>query len=345
MAWLGLARSRLSHSSSRAVGNTTLNYSHPPQGYHSQLETPCYHSNQPPYPYPFRPAYPSSGDVPFASHGVNMAFSTTSDLSSTHLQSQEWPELSQNSAAPTYFNTLPPFHVFNSGEIANSASDLSRSTMDLGYTASGAYPGVSTAANAPRYDLGATQNTGWLGTSQVAPYVPMNMPYTSPAYPATSYSTPAVIDPFNSAYSVNLTYSPHSVTPTSHAHDPGYPSPFPFYGGGSFAPQQHWNPPVTHHDSSYDPSSFSSEPGASYLSDSTVHAQTHLPFSAHTPQGHPSMLPSNGGDPLVPHQPWNTPPDYTQQYSHEPPMQLIQPNPWDEASGEYGQGNGSSGWQ
>ncbi|KAK1234746.1 hypothetical protein PQX77_002045 [Marasmius sp. AFHP31] len=318
-----------------------LNYSHPPQGHQSQLHPPSYHNNPPPYPYPSHPTSPSLGHVPFASRVENMSFPTTSDLSSTHLQSRGWPELSQNSAAPTYFNASPPFHAYNSGEIANSASDLTRSTIDLGYTASGAYLGVSTIANAPRYDLGATQNTGWSGASQVATYVPMNMSYTSPAYPATSYSTPAVTHPFNAAYSANVTYSPPSATATSHAHDPGYPSPFPFYGGGSFAPQQTRNLPVAHHDSSYDPSSFSSEPGASYPSDSTVHAQSHLSFSAHTPQGHPSMLSSNG----VPHQPWNTPADHTQQYSHEPSMQSIQPNTWNEASGEYGQGDGSSGWQ
>ncbi|KAK1234408.1 hypothetical protein PQX77_002389 [Marasmius sp. AFHP31] len=317
-----------------------LNYSHPPQGYYSQLHLPYYHSSQPPYPYPSRPAYPTLGDVPFASHAVNRAFSTTSDLSSTHLQSQGWPELSQNSAAPTYFNALSPFNVYNSAEIANTASDLTRSTMDLNYDASGAYPGVNAITSAPRYDLAATQNTGWSGASQVEASAPGNMLYNSPAYPPASYSTPAVTHPFNPAYSANVTYSPHSVTPTSHAHDLGYPSPFPFYGGGSFAPQQHWNPPVTHHDSLYDPSSFSSEPGGSYPSDSTVHAQTHLSFSAHTPQGHPSMLSSNG----VPHQPWNTPPDHNQQYSHEPSTQTTQPNPWNETNGEYGQGDGSSGW-
>ncbi|KAK1223993.1 hypothetical protein PQX77_013129 [Marasmius sp. AFHP31] len=323
-----------------------LDYSHPPQGYHSQLQTSYYHTNQPPYPYPPRPAYPSLGDtVPFASRAENMGFPTTSDLSSFHLQSQGWPELSQNSAAPTYFDALTAFHVFNSGEIANSASDLTRSTMDLGYTASGAYPGVSTIANAPRYDLGATQNTGWLGASQAETSAPVNMLYNGTAYPATSYSTPAVTHPFNSAYSANVTYSPHSVTPTSHAHDPGYPSPFPFYGGGSFALQQQWNPPVAHQDSSYDPSSFSSEPGGSYPSDSTVHAQSHLSFSAHTPQGHPSMLSSNGGDPLVPHQPWSTPADHPQQPTYEASMRLTQSSPWNQTSGGYGQGNGSSGWQ
>ncbi|KAK1223661.1 hypothetical protein PQX77_013463 [Marasmius sp. AFHP31] len=315
-----------------------LNYSHPPQGYYSQLHPPYYHSSQPPYPYPPRPAYPTLGDVPFASRAANMAFPTTSDLSSTHLQSQGWPESSQNLAAPTHFNASPPFHAYNSAEIANTASNLTRSPMDLDYDAPGAYSGA--VVNAPRYDLGVTQNIGWSGTSQVETSGPVNMFYNGPAYPATSYSTPAVTHPSNPAYSVNFTYSPHGATPTSLAHDPGYPSPFPFYGGGSFAPQQHWNPPVTHHDSSYDPSSFSSEPRGSYPSDSTVHAQSHLPYSAHTPQGHPSMLSSNG----VPHQPWNTPPDYTQQYSHEPSMQSIQPNTWNEASGEYGQGDGSSGW-
>ncbi|KAK1215758.1 hypothetical protein PQX77_021618 [Marasmius sp. AFHP31] len=251
----------------------------------------------------------------------------------------------QNSAAPTYFDTLPPFHVFNSGEIANSASDLSRSTMDLGHTASGAYPGVSTIANAPRYDLGATQNTGWSGTSHVEGSAPGNMLYNGTAYPATSYSTPADTHLSNPAYPANVMYSSHSTMPMSRAHDAGFLLPFPSYDGGSFIPQQHWNLPVAHHDSSYDPSSFSSEPGASYPSDSTVHAQTHLPYSAHTSQGRLSMLPSNSGDPLVPHQPWNTPADHPQQYTCEPSIQTTQPNPWNETSGEYGQGNGSSGWQ
>ncbi|KAK1221655.1 hypothetical protein PQX77_015538 [Marasmius sp. AFHP31] len=63
-----------------------LNYSHPPQGHQSQLHPPSYHNNQPPYPYPLRPAYPSSGDMPFASRVENMAFPTMSGLSSTHLQ-------------------------------------------------------------------------------------------------------------------------------------------------------------------------------------------------------------------------------------------------------------------
>ncbi|KAK1234704.1 hypothetical protein PQX77_002088 [Marasmius sp. AFHP31] len=322
-----------------------LNYSHPPQGYHSQLHPPYYHSSQPPYPYPPRPAHPSLGDVPFASRAANMAFPTTSDLSSTHLQSRGWPESSQNSAAPTYFNASPPFHAYNSAEIANTASDLTRSTMDLDYIASGGYPGVSTAANASRYDLGATQNTGWLGASQVETSAPVNMPYSGTVYPASSYSTPAVTHPFNSAYSANVTYSPHSTTPSSRAHhDPGYSSPFPFYGGGSFASQQQWNPPVAHHDPSYNSSSFSS-PGAAYPSNSIIHTQTHLPYSAHTPQGHPSMFPSYGGDPLVPHRPWNTPGDRPQQYTCEPSIQTTQPNSWNGTNGEFGQGNGSSGWQ
>ncbi|KAK1221651.1 hypothetical protein PQX77_015534 [Marasmius sp. AFHP31] len=287
-----------------------LKYSHPPQGYHSQLHPPYYHSKQPPYPYPPRPAYPLLGDVPVASRAVNMAFPTTSGLSSSHPKSQGWIELSPNTVAATYFDTLP-FHVYNSAEIANSASDLTRSTMDLGYTASVAYPGVSTIANAPRYDLGATQNTGWSGASQVRTTAPVNMLYNGTAYPATSYSTPAATNPFNSAYSANVTYSPHSVKPTSHAHDPGYPSPFPFYGGGSLALHQHQNPPISHHDSLYNLPSFSS-PGASHLSDSTVHTQTHLPFPAHTPQGHPSMLPSNGGNLSIPRRPWNTPANHPQ---------------------------------
>ncbi|KAK1231608.1 hypothetical protein PQX77_005272 [Marasmius sp. AFHP31] len=314
-----------------------LNYSHPPQGYHSQLETPYYHNNQPPYSYPPRPAYPLLGNVPSASRAVNMAFPTTSDLSSFHLQSRGWPELSQNSAAATYFDALPPFHVFNSGEIANSASDLTRSTMGLNCTASGAYPGVNAITSAPRYDLAATQNTGWSGASQVETSAPVNMLYNGTAYPATSYSTPAVTHPFNAAYSANVTYSPHSVTAMSRAHDAGFPSPFPSYDGGSFAPQQHQNPPVSHHDSSY---YLPPLPGVTYPSDSTVHTQTYLPYSTHTPQGHPPMLSSNG----VPHQPWNTPPNHIQQSIYEPPMQLTQPNPWNEASSEYGQGDESSGW-
>ncbi|KAK1221654.1 hypothetical protein PQX77_015537 [Marasmius sp. AFHP31] len=229
----------------------------------------------------------------------------------------------------------------NSADIANSASDLSRSTMDLGHTASGAYPGVSTIANASRYGLAATQNTGWSGASQVETSASANMLYNGPAYPATSYSTPAVTHLSNPAYPANVMYSSHSTMPMSRVHDAGFLLPFPSYDGGSFTPQQHWNLPVAHHDSSYDPSSFSSEPGASYPSDSTVHAQSHLSFSAHTPQGHPSMLSSNG----VPHQSWSTLADHSQQFSHEPSMQLIQPNPWDGASGEFGEGNGVSGWQ
>ncbi|KAK1235114.1 hypothetical protein PQX77_001669 [Marasmius sp. AFHP31] len=315
-----------------------LNYCHPPQVHQSQLHPPYYHNNRPPYPYPFRPAYPSSGDVPFASHGVNMAFPTTSDLSSTHLQSQGWPESSQNLAAPTHFNASPPFHAYNSAEIANTASNLTRSPMDLDHDAPGAYSGA--VVNAPRYDLGVTQNIGWSGTSQVETSGPVNMFYNGPAYPATSYSTPAVTHPSNPAYSVNFTYSPHGATPTSLAHDPGYPSPFPFHGGGSFAPQQQWNPPVAHHDPSYNLSSFSSL-GASYLSNSTVHTQTHLSFPAHTPQGHPSMFPSNGGDPLVPLEPWNTPGNHPQQYTCEPSMRSTQSSPWNQTSGEYGQGHGS----
>ncbi|KAK1221652.1 hypothetical protein PQX77_015535 [Marasmius sp. AFHP31] len=316
-----------------------LDYCHPPQGHQSQLQTPYYHSNQPSYPYPSHPTSPSLGHVPFASRAANMAFPTTSDLSSSHPESQGWTELSPNTVAATYFDTLPPFHAYNSAEIANTASDLTTSTMGLDYDASGAYPGVNAITSAPRYDLGATQDTGWSGASQVETSAPVNMLYNGTAYPATSYSTPAVTHPFNAAYSVNYTFTPHSVTPTSRAPDAGYPSPFPSYDGGSFAPQQPRNLPVAHHDSSYNLPSFSL-PGASYLSDSTVHAQSHLSFSAHPPQGHPSMLSSNG----VSHQPWNTPPDYTQQYSHEPPMQSTQSNPWNGTNGEYGEGNGASGW-
>ncbi|KAK1229977.1 hypothetical protein PQX77_006946, partial [Marasmius sp. AFHP31] len=307
--------------------------------------TSYYHTNQPPYPYPSCPAYPSLEDtVPFASRAENMGFPTTSNLSSSHLESQGWTELSPNTVAATYFDTLPPFHAYDSADVANSASGLTRSTMDLGYTASDAYSGVSTTANASRYDLGATQNTGWSGASQVETSAPVNMLYNSTAYPATSYSTPAVTHLSNPAYSVNFTYSPHSATPTSHAHGPGYPSLFPSYDGGSFAPQQPWNPPVAHHGPSYNLPSFSF-PGVTYPSNSTVHIQTHLPYSAHTPQGHPSMFPSNGGNPLVLHQPWNMPADHPQQPTYEASMQSTQWNPWNETSGEYGQGDGSSGWQ
>ncbi|KAK1218283.1 hypothetical protein PQX77_019037 [Marasmius sp. AFHP31] len=320
-----------------------LDYCHPPQGHQSQLQTPYYHSSQPPYSYPPRPAYPLLGDVPVASRAVNMAFPTTSGLSSSHPESQGWIELSPNTVAATYFDTLPPFHAYNSAEIANSASDLTRSTLGLNCTASGAYLGVNAITSAPRYDLGATQNTGWSGASQVETSAPVNMLYNGTAYPATSYSTPAVTHPFNAAYSANVTYSPHSVTAMSRAHDAGFPSPFPSYGGGSFAPHQHQNPPISHHDSSCNLPSFSS-PGASYLSDSTVHTQTHLPYSAHMPQGHPLMFPSNGGDPLVPHEPWNTPGNHPQQYTCEPSTQTTQPNPWNGTNGEYGQGDGSSGW-
>ncbi|KAK1233919.1 hypothetical protein PQX77_002903 [Marasmius sp. AFHP31] len=309
-----------------------LEYSHPPQGHHLQIHPPYYHNNQLPYSYPPRPAYPTLGDVPFASRAVNMAFPTTSDLSSSHPESQGWTELLPNTVAATYFDTLPPFHAYDSAEIANTASDLTTSTMGLDYDASGAYPGVNAITSAPRYDLAATQNTGWSGASQVE------------AYPATSYSTPAVTHPFNSAYPANVTYTPHSATPTSRAHDAGYPSPFPFYGGGSFAPQQHWSLPVAHHDSSYNLPSFSF-PGVTYPSNSTMHAEAHLPLPVYAAQGHPSMLPFNGGDPLVPLVPWNTPGNHPQQYTCEPSMRSTQPNSWDGASGEFGQGNNSSGWQ
>ncbi|KAK1222541.1 hypothetical protein PQX77_014605 [Marasmius sp. AFHP31] len=277
-----------------------LDYSHPPQGYQLQLQTPYYHSSQPPYPYPSRPTYPTLGHVPFALRTVNMAFPTTSNLSSSHPESQGWTELSPNTVAVTYFDTLPPFHAYDSAEIANTASDLTTSTMGLDYDASGAYPGVNAITSAPRYDLAATQNTGWSGASQVETSAPVNMLYNGTAYPATSYSTPAVTHPFNAAYSANVTYSPHSVTAMSRAHDAGFPSPFPSYDGGSFAPQQPRNLPVTHHDSSYNLPSFSF-PGVTYPSNSTVHAQIHLPYSAHTSQSRLSMLPSNG----VPHQPWS----------------------------------------
>ncbi|KAK1229605.1 hypothetical protein PQX77_007326, partial [Marasmius sp. AFHP31] len=88
-----------------------LEYSHPPQGHHLQIHPPYYHNNQLPYSYPPRPAYPTLGDVPFASRAVNMAFPTTSDLSSSHPESQGWTELLPNTVAATYFDTLPPFHA------------------------------------------------------------------------------------------------------------------------------------------------------------------------------------------------------------------------------------------
>ncbi|KAJ8087487.1 hypothetical protein PM082_006318 [Marasmius tenuissimus] len=226
-------------------------HSHPPSGYQSQVAPPCYHSNQPPYHYPSHPAGPLSGDVLSALPDMNMSLHTTSHVSSSHLQSQGWPELSSNTAAATYFDALPPFNAYSSAEIANSASDLTTSMMDLNHTHPSAYPGVNAIADAPRYNIGADQSTGWLGTSLVQTLGTVNTFCDGPAHPSASYSTPALTSPSVSA--VPIMYSQHDVVPTSHMHDPSYPSLFP----GSFAPQEHWNPAVVHHD----PSPFS-PPGA-----------------------------------------------------------------------------------
>ncbi|KAK1224761.1 hypothetical protein PQX77_012321 [Marasmius sp. AFHP31] len=320
-----------------------LDYSHPPQGHQSQLHPPYHHSSQLPYPYPPCPAYPTLGDVPFASRVENMAFLTMSDLEFGHLQSRGWPELSQNSAVPTYFDALLALHAYDSAEISSSASDLT-TALEVDYTSPSAYSGVNTITNAPRYELAAVQNTGWSGASQVETSAPVSMLYNGPAYPPASYFTPAVTYPSNSAVPVDFTYSSHSAVPTSHVHDPDHSSLFPPYGGGTLVPQQHWNPPVAHYNPPYNLPGFSFS-RATYPSNSTVHAEAYLPLPVYAAQGHPSMLPSDGGDPLVPHQLWNTPADHTQQYTYEPSMQSTQPNSWDGASGEFGQGNGSSGWQ
>ncbi|KAL0057987.1 hypothetical protein AAF712_015350 [Marasmius tenuissimus] len=135
-------------------------------------------------------------------------------------------------------------------------------------------------------------------------------------------------------------YPQHDVVPTSHMHGPSYPSLFP----GSFAPQEHWNPAVVHHDLASSNSPFSPPRATYYPFNSTTHAQTHIPFSAHTPQGYPSMLISNGVDPLVSHQSWNAPADYPQQYTFDPLMQSTQLLSWNETSDESGEGNGALGW-
>ncbi|KAJ8087464.1 hypothetical protein PM082_006294 [Marasmius tenuissimus] len=318
-------------------------HSHPRSGYQSQVAPPCYHSNQPPCHYPSHPAGPLSGDVPSASCGMNMSFHTTSHLSSSHLQSQGWPELSSNTAAATYYDALPPFNAYNSAEIANSASDLTTSMMDLNHTHPSAYAGVNAVANSPRYDFGAAQNSGWLGMSHVETSTPVNMLYNAPAYPKTSYPIHTVTCSSNSAAPVDFTYPSHSAA--SHAHDPVYPSPFSSYGRGSLVPQQHWSPPVIHYDPSYT-APFLSPPGAThYPSNSTVYAQAHLPLSAYALHEHLPMLPSNEGGSHVPHQTWSTPADYPQQYTYDTPIQLTQPNSWDGTSGEYGEENGFAGWQ
>ncbi|KAJ8087427.1 hypothetical protein PM082_006257 [Marasmius tenuissimus] len=308
-------------------------------GYQSPVAPPCYHNNQPPYHYPSHPAGPLSGDVLPASRGMNMPFPTTSNLSFSHLQPRGWPELSQSTAAANYFDALPPSNAYSSAEIANSTSDLTTSMMDLNHTHSSAYPGVNAVADAPRYNIGADQSTGWLGTSLVQTSGTVNRFYNGPAHPPASYSVPALPYPSDSVVPIDFMYPQHDVAPTSHMHDPSYPSLFP----GSFAPQEHRNPALVHHD----PSSNSpfSPPGATYYpSNSTSHAQTHIPFSAHTPQGYPSMLIPNGVDLLVSHQSWNVPADFPQQYTFDPPMQATQLLSWNETSGESGERNGALGW-
>ncbi|KAJ8087466.1 hypothetical protein PM082_006296 [Marasmius tenuissimus] len=314
------------------------------QGHQLQPHPFCFYRNQPSYHYSSHPANPSLGDVSFAPYGVNMPFSNTPNLSSLHLQLRGWPELSPDTAPANRFNAVPSFNAYNSAEIANSASDLTANTMHLDYTAISAYSDVNAIENAPRYDGGADRNTGWSGTSQVETPAAVNMLYSGPTYSSTPYSMPVVTHPSDSAVPVDFTYSPHSATPPSHVHDPGHPFSFPSYGEGSFAPQEYWNPPVTHHDPSHDSLS-SFPPGIThYPSNSTVDTRTSLPLSAHTLQSHPSMLPWNGGDPVVPHQPWSTPANYPQQYTYDLPMQSTQWNTENETSGEYGEGNGASGW-
>ncbi|KAJ8087500.1 hypothetical protein PM082_006331 [Marasmius tenuissimus] len=320
-------------------------HSHPHSGYQSQVAPPCYHNNQPPYHYPSHPAGPLSGDVLPASCGMNMPFPTTSNLSFSHLQPRGWPNLSQNTAAATYFDALPPSNAYSSAEIANSASDLTTSMMDLNYTPPSVYAGVNAVADAPRYNIGADQSTGWLGPSLVQTSGTVNTFYDGPAHPSTSYSTPALTYPSDSAHPVDLTYPSYSVVPTPHVHDPGYPSPFSSYGGGSLVPQQHWNPPVVHHDPSYTAPSFSPPGVTHYPPNSTVHAQAHFPLPAYAAQEYLPMLPSNGGGSHVLHQPWNTPADYPQQYTYDPAMKSTQRTTWNETSGESGEGDGALGWQ
>ncbi|KAJ8087502.1 hypothetical protein PM082_006333 [Marasmius tenuissimus] len=315
-------------------------HSHPRSGYQSQVAPPCYHRNQPSYHYTSHPAGPLSGDVPSASRGMNMSFPTTSNLSFSHLQPRGWPELSQSTAAATYFDALLPSNAYSSAEIANSASDLTTSMMDLNHTHSSAYAGVNAVADAPRYNIGANQSTGWLGTSEVETSGAVNTFCDGPAHPSASYSTPTLTYPPNSAVPIDFMYPQHNVVPTSHMHGLSYPSVFP----GSFAPQEHWSPAVAHHDLASSNSPFS-PPGATYYPpNSTSHAQTHIPFSADTPQGYPSMFISNGVDPLVSNQSWNAPADYPQQYTFDPLMQSTQLLSWNETSGESGERNGASGW-
>ncbi|KAK1224731.1 hypothetical protein PQX77_012350 [Marasmius sp. AFHP31] len=196
-------------------------------------------------------------------------------------------ELSQHTTSASYLDTSTPFNAYSSTEIANSASNLTTSATDLDYTAPSANSGVDAVADAPRYDVGATQSTGWSGTSRIETYVPLSMSDTGPANPPASYPAPAVTHLSSSATPIDLTHYPHSAAgPTSHMHDSGYTSPFHSYDGGTFVPQQHWNPPVAHHSPSYTSPSFSFQ-GVTYPSDSTVHAEAHLPYSAYLPRGHP----------------------------------------------------------
>ncbi|KAK1224732.1 hypothetical protein PQX77_012351 [Marasmius sp. AFHP31] len=311
-----------------------LNYSHPPQGHQLQLH-PYYHNNQPPYPYPSRPANPVLRDVSFTSRGVNMPFPTTYNLSPFHLQSRGWSGLSRNEAVASCSDTPPHLHAYNSARIVNSANDLTMNTLNSNFT----------ATNEPGYDPGAAQNAGWLGTSQIEPSAPVNMFHNGLPYSPTPYSIAAVTHPSNLSVPVDFTYPSHSAAPTSDVHDPIYPPPFPPYNGGSFASQQHCSIPVVHHNPSRNSHSFSPVGVAHYPSKSTVRAQTHLPYSAHTPQGRPSMLPSNVGDPHISRQPWNMPANSSQRYTYEPSMQTTQPNFWNKTSGEFGEGNRVLGWQ
>ncbi|KAJ8087459.1 hypothetical protein PM082_006289 [Marasmius tenuissimus] len=295
-------------------------HSHPRSGYQSQVALHCYHKNQPPYHYPSHPAGPLSGDVLSASCGMNMPFHTTSNPSSIHLQPRGWPELSQNTATATYYDALPPSNAYSSAEIANSVSGFTTSMMDLNYTPPSVYAGVNAVADAPRYNIGADQSTGWLGPSLVQTSGTVNTFYDGPAHPPASYSTPALTYPSDSAHPVDLTYPSYSVVPTPHVHDPGYPSPFSSYGGGSLVPQQHWNPPVVHHDPSYTAPSFSPPGVTHHQSNSNIHAQAHLTLPAYAAQEYLPIPPSNGVGSHVPHQPWNAPADYSQQYTYDPAM-------------------------
>ncbi|KAJ8087437.1 hypothetical protein PM082_006267 [Marasmius tenuissimus] len=271
--------------------NLSPNHSHPRPGYQS-LTPLCYHSNKLPCHYPPHRAGSSLGDMSSTLRG-------------------DGPNC-RKTASATYFDALLPSNAYSSVEIANSVSDPTASLMDLNYTPPGAYSGVNAIVNAPRCDIGAAHNTGWLGTSQVVTSTPVSTYYNGPAYSSSSYPMAAVTHHFNSAYPINFTYSPHSAVATSPVLEPGYPSPFPSYGGGSYTPQQHWNHPVAHHNPSYNSPSFPPPSFAHYPPHLTLHAQNHLPFSVHTPQGYPPMLTFNGGGPLVSCQPWNTPANYPQ---------------------------------